>query len=78
MPFSGEDVIDALTKHRFEIVGRSGSHVKLQFVNKHTDEVRKVTVPLHGELDPGTLRSIAEQAGANDFQKFKRFIEEVL
>lgn len=78
MPFSGEEVVKALRKHRFEIVGRTGSHVKLQFINKHTNEVRKVTVPLHEELDPGTLHSIADQVGARDFQKFKEWIEESL
>lgn len=78
MPFSGGEVVKALTKHRFQIVGRTGSHVKLQFINKDTDEVRKVTVPLHDEIDPGTLRSIADQAGAKEFQAFKNWIEKGL
>jgi hypothetical protein len=32
-------------------------------------------VPLHDEVDMGTLRSIAEQAGAKDFDEFCAWIE---
>jgi hypothetical protein len=34
-----------------------------------------VPVPLHDEVDMGTLRSIAEQAGARDFDEFCAWIE---
>lgn len=76
--FSGEDLVKALTKARFKITGRKGSHVKLEFIDKNTDERRIVIVPLHDEIDSGTLKSIAEQAGAKDFQKFKKWIENLI
>jgi len=37
-----------------------------------------VSVPLHDELATGTLKSIAEQAGADDFQAFLDAIEDLL
>lgn len=76
--FSGKDVVKALTKARFKVTGRTGSHVKLEFIDKNTGEGRVAIVPLHDELDSGTLRSIAEQAGTKDFQKFKIWIEDLL
>lgn len=48
----------------------TGSHVKLEYVNSDTEERRYVIVPLHDDLRTGTLRSIADQAGANDCQAF--------
>lgn len=44
--------------------------MKLRYIDPNTGEKRTVIVPLHDELDTGTLRSIAEQAGADDFQAF--------
>jgi hypothetical protein len=37
-----------------------------------------VTVPLHDEIATGTLRGIAEQAGADDFQAFLNAIDDLL
>jgi hypothetical protein len=34
-----------------------------------------VTVPLHDELRTGTLRDIAESAGANDFGAFCEWVD---
>jgi hypothetical protein len=34
-----------------------------------------VAVPLHDELRTGTLRNIAESAGANDFDAFYELID---
>lgn len=68
--YSGGEIIKALGKWGFRRVDQTGSHVKLKYVDPNTGEVRYVTVPLHDELATGTLRSIAEQAGANDFQEF--------
>ena len=67
--FSGEEIVKALTRARFKITGRSGSHVKLEFIDQNTGERRIVIVLLHDELDRGTLGSIARQAGAKNFQK---------
>lgn len=76
--YSGEDIIRALGKWRFRKVDQSGSHVKLRYKDPNTGEVRNVTVPLHDELDPDTLRSIADQAGADDFHKFIDAIDDLV
>lgn len=68
--YSGRDIINALEKWKFKRVDQTGSHVKLRYVHPETGEKRTVMVPLHDELATGTLRSIAEQAGADDFQEF--------
>ena len=54
---------------------RTGSHVVF---GKEVDgeDNRRVTVPLQDRIPIGTLRSIARQAGANDFESFCRWIDE--
>ncbi|MEF8773378.1 MAG: type II toxin-antitoxin system HicA family toxin [Halobacteriales archaeon] len=74
--FSGRDVVKGLTKNRFRLVGRTGSHVKLRYGHPTNDEdVRVVTVPMHDRIDATTLRSIAEQAGAREFDAFRQWID---
>lgn len=74
--FSGREVVKALTKNRFYIVDRTGSHVKLRYEHPtNEDDVRVVSVPMHDSLDVGTLRSIAAQAGARDFGAFCRWVD---
>lgn len=73
--YSGEEIVAALQKWRFRRVDQTGSHVKLRYVHPETRERRTVIVPLHAELAKGTLKSIAEQAGAEDFQEFLDAIE---
>jgi predicted RNA binding protein YcfA (HicA-like mRNA interferase family) len=74
--FSGREVVKALTKNRFYIVDRTGSHVKLRYEHPtNEDDVRVVSVPMHDSLDVGTLRSIAEQSGARDFAAFCRWVD---
>lgn len=68
--YSGRDIIKALGNWNYKKVSQKGDHVKLQYIHPVTDEKRIVIVPLHNELDTGTLKSIAEQAGAEDFQAF--------
>ncbi|RQH00939.1 type II toxin-antitoxin system HicA family toxin [Natrarchaeobius oligotrophus] len=68
--YSGHDIIKALGNWGFHKVDQTGSHVKLKYVHPDTGKTRYVTVPLHDELAPGTLRSIADQAGAEDSQAF--------
>lgn len=75
--YSGEELVEALSKWRFKRVDQTGSHVKLRYEHP-TGEVRTVIVPLHDELDTGTLRSIADQAGARDFQAFLGAIDELV
>ncbi|MDB9302747.1 type II toxin-antitoxin system HicA family toxin [Halorubrum ezzemoulense] len=64
-------MVKALTKNRFVIVDRTGSHVKLRYEHPTTDDdVRVVSVPQHDRIRIGTLRNIAEQSGAEDFEKW--------
>lgn len=76
--YSGREIIKALREWNFRKAGQTGSHVKLRYKNPNTGEVRTVTVPLHDEIATGTLRDIAEQAGANDFQAFLDEIEKLV
>lgn len=41
----------------------------------HESDARTVPVPLHDTISEGTLREIADQAGAKDFQAFKAWID---
>jgi predicted RNA binding protein YcfA (HicA-like mRNA interferase family) len=53
---SGEQLIRALGKFGYIVVRQKGSHVRLRHA---TDAKRQpVTVPLHDEIAPGTLRRI--------------------
>ncbi|WP_435159596.1 type II toxin-antitoxin system HicA family toxin [Haladaptatus sp. DFWS20] len=75
--FASEDVAKGLVDYGITPVGRAGSHLKLRHTTENTDEVRNVTVPISkGTRTTGTLRSIAKQAGTNDFEKFCEWIEE--
>ena len=73
---SGRDVVKALTKNRFRIVDRTGSHVKLRYEHPTNDEdIRVVSVPMHNRIKLGTLRNIAEQSGAEDFDAWVEWID---
>jgi len=74
--FTGREVASVLTGHGYRPVDRTGSHLKLRWESPDTDEVRVVTVPMHGDIPTGTLRSIAEQCGADDFHEWCRWIDE--
>jgi len=57
----GREVIKILSKFGFEVVSHRGSHVKLRRVLP--DGTKQIlTVPLHEELDKGTLKAIIKQA----------------
>lgn len=57
---SGRDILTILQGFGFHQVSQRGSHVKLA---RDVAEAHQVlTVPLHAELDPGTLRAIFRQA----------------
>ncbi|WP_135304100.1 type II toxin-antitoxin system HicA family toxin [Haloarcula amylovorans] len=74
--FSGREVVKALTKNRFYIVDRTGSHVKLRYEHPtNEDDIRVVSVPMHDSISIGTLRSIADQSGAEDFEAWCRWVE---
>lgn len=74
--FSSEEVLTALTKHGFVPVGGKGSHTTLRYENADTGEVRTVTVPRADPIPTGTLQSIAEQAGAEDFHAFCEWVDQ--
>jgi len=58
---SGREVLKILSRFGFEVVSQRGSHVKLRRVL--SDGTRQtLTIPLHDELDKGTLRAIYRQA----------------
>jgi predicted RNA binding protein YcfA (HicA-like mRNA interferase family) len=74
--FSGREVIGVLTDFGYVPVSREGSHVRLRYENADTGEVRLVDVPQHDEIRIGTLHSIADQCGAEDFHAWCRWIDE--
>jgi predicted RNA binding protein YcfA (HicA-like mRNA interferase family) len=73
--FSGRDVVKVLRRHDYEFVTRTGSHVQMRYV-ADDGEVRNVTVPMHNRISNETLREIADQCGANDFDEWCRWIDD--
>jgi len=58
---SGEDVLKIFSQFGFIIASQKGSHVKLRrILPEGTKQI--LTIPLHKELDRGTLRAIFRQA----------------
>ena len=54
---SGRSLVKILTKHfGFRVIRQKGSHVTL------TNDISFITVPLHPELDKGTLNAILNDA----------------
>jgi predicted RNA binding protein YcfA (HicA-like mRNA interferase family) len=58
---SGKELIKYLSKKGFRAVRTSGSHVIMK-----KDGIRPFPVPLHNELDRGTLGAILDQAEIRD------------
>ena len=58
---SGKAVISVLGKFGFIIHTQKGTHVKLRRIHS-TGEKQTLTVPLHEEIDTGTLRAVIRQA----------------
>lgn len=75
--FSGHEVAKVLVNvGGFEWRRTTGDHAQLYYEHPTNEEDRRwVTVPLHDELRTGTLRQIAEDAGAEDFEAFCRWID---
>jgi|AntDeeMinimDraft_4_1070355.scaffolds.fasta_scaffold00333_23 predicted RNA binding protein YcfA (HicA-like mRNA interferase family) len=49
--FSGREVVKALTKNRFYMADRTGSHVKLRYEHpSNDDDIRVVSVPMHDSI----------------------------
>ncbi len=58
---SGSELVAILDQFGFSIVAQRGSHAKLRRVL--SDGTRQtLTVPIHGEIDVGTLGAIFRQA----------------
>lgn len=74
--FTGEEIAKVLIDMGYYPVDRSGSHLKLRYEHPETGEVRNVTIPMGGEIKTGTLRNIARQCGANDFDEWCQWIDE--
>ena len=57
---SGKAVILVFKKFGFDVFSQKGSHVKLRRIVQAGKET--LTIPLHDELDKGTLKAIIRQA----------------
>lgn len=77
-PFSGQEIVKVMVNSGIcEWRRTNGDHAILRWEPPadHDADARTVPVPLHDEVDRGTLRSIAEQACARDFDEFCRWID---
>ena len=66
---SGKDLIRLLSKDGFVVESQRGSHVTLK--KRIGQRVIVTTVPLHRELDTGTLSGILKQAEIRREQFFR-------
>lgn len=75
--FSGTEIAKVLVNHAdFEWRRTTGDHAQLYYEHPTNDADRRhVTVPLHEEVRIGTLRNIAEDAGARDFDAFCEWVD---
>jgi predicted RNA binding protein YcfA (HicA-like mRNA interferase family) len=76
--FSGVEVKKVMVNSGiFAHVRTNGDHAILRWEppEDHESDARTVVIPLHDEINTGTLRDIGEQAGMKDFQKFKDWID---
>lgn len=76
--FSGKEIVKVLVNSGIYDWDRTnGDHAILRWEppDDHDSDARTVPVPLHDEVNEGTLRDIAEQAGADEFEEFCAWIE---
>ena len=66
MSYSQRKVLKALRGHGFEVTRQGARHIIVQ-----NDEGVRIAVPRHRQLQRGTVRGIAEDAGA-DWDSFQR------
>jgi predicted RNA binding protein YcfA (HicA-like mRNA interferase family) len=72
-PFSGSEIVQMMVNSGiYEWDRPNGDHAILRWEppENHDSDARTVPAPLHNEVATGMLRSIAEQAGAKDFDEF--------
>jgi predicted RNA binding protein YcfA (HicA-like mRNA interferase family) len=74
--FSGREIVKVLRKFGYRHDRTRGDHAVLKYTHPVTGEKRTVTIPLHDRVRIGTLQSIAEQCGANDFREWCRWIDD--
>jgi len=77
-PFSGREIVKVMVNSGiYEWVRTRGDHAILRWEPPagHDADARAVPVPLHDEVSEGTLRKIADQAGAKDYREFKAWID---
>ena len=58
---SGSEVVTIMRTFGFEVHSQRGSHVKLRRLSSN-GERQTLTIPLHDDLDTGTLHAIIRQA----------------
>jgi predicted RNA binding protein YcfA (HicA-like mRNA interferase family) len=58
---SARDVLAALKDFGFEVVATRGSHAKLRRIAEN-GQTQRLTLPLHKDLDLGTIPAIYRQA----------------
>lgn len=76
--FSGDDIVTVLVNvGGFDWIRTTGSHMILKWTPPadHNTDPRTVSVPRTDRIRIGTLQNIAEQAGADDFDAFCRWID---
>jgi predicted RNA binding protein YcfA (HicA-like mRNA interferase family) len=76
--FSGMEIVKVLgNAGNFNWERTTGDHAIMKWTAPpdHGSDDRTVSVPLHDRVRTGTLRSIAEDAGAEDFDEFCRWID---
>lgn len=76
-PFSGWEIVKVMVNSGiYEWERTQGDHAILRWEPPdHDSPARTVPVPLHDEVSIGTLREIADLAGAKDFDRFYDWIE---
>jgi predicted RNA binding protein YcfA (HicA-like mRNA interferase family) len=65
------DIIRTLAKLGFEKVSQKGSHVKY---SNNGNPKKTYIIPMHNEIEKGTLKSILEQAGVT-IDEFKELLK---
>jgi len=74
--FSGSEIANVLQKFGYQHDRTRGDHAILKYKHPETGEKRTVTVPLHDRVRIGTLQSIADQCGADDFHAWCQWIDD--
>ncbi|NLV10437.1 addiction module toxin, HicA family [Halomicrobium mukohataei] len=77
--FSGEDIYKVLVNvGNFQHVRTTSDHLILKWTppaDHEGTETRTVAVPAHDSVSIGTLRDIADDAGAENFEAFCTWID---